>query len=225
VGPPLSQADAASARLLDGCHTNRHAQRATPPVASFGIHVSPDSHFTVYRIIQDSFRMFLYSPSVLDPQLLHRLARSVYVHDPPHLTPPTGKQARIQPHFPFLFPFACVRFKHFLPLRIPQLCRGSCEYPSRSAFAFSFVLSRLIQHRTSGSRGAISCHTHTLSLSFAPSRSPRERGPASDLTFPRTHYCSSVNFPPAIHFPFSIWICKFPVTPYVRYSQGPLYAI
>jgi len=144
--------------------------RTTPPNASLEIHVSPDSHFTVYRFIQDSFHMFLYSPFVLDHHL-HRLARSVHVHDPPRLTP--AKQARIQPHFPFIFPFACVRLKHFLcPLQIPQPCRWSCECPSRSAFAFSFVSSRLIQHRTSGSRGAISCHTthtctHTLLCAFA----------------------------------------------------------
>ena len=143
----------------------------TSPIRpSLGLHVSPDSHFTVYRIIQDSFRTFLYSPSALDYRFLHRLACSVHVHNPPRLGP--AKQARIQPHFPFLFLFACVYLKHFLrPVRIPQLCHWSRESPSRSALTFSLVLSYLIQHRTSGSCGAISepsrvTHTHTPSFPF-----------------------------------------------------------
>ena len=125
-------------------------------------------HSTVYRIIQDSFRTFFYfsfCPRPPPPPL----TRSIHVHNPPRLAP--AKQARIEPHLPFLFPFACVRLKYFLhPFRFSQLCRWSRECPSRSAFAFSFVPSHLIQHHTSGSRRAISCHTHThthtLSLSL-----------------------------------------------------------
>ena len=194
---PPSPADAASVCHLNNRHSNvtRDMHDTSPIRPSLEFHVSPDSHFTVYRIIQDCFRTFLYSPSVLDHRFLHRLACSVHVHNPPRLGP--AKQARIQPHFPFLFPFACVYHKHFLrPVRIPQPCHWSRESPLRSAFAFSFVLSYLIQHRTSGSCGAISCHTHTHththslsllslpSLSFVPPPSPRERGPASDPTFP-----------------------------------------
>ena len=182
---PFSQADATSACLLDSCHTNRHTRRAQHLQSP---HPGFMFHRTCILLCVQSFR----TPSVrsfillLDPRLLHRLTRSVYVHNPPRLAP--AKQARIQPHFPFIFPFTCIRLKPFLhPLRIPQPCCWSCECPSRSAFAFSFVSSRLIQHRTSGSRGAISWHTYTHSLSFAPSLSPRECGPASDLTFPRTH--------------------------------------
>ena len=130
--------------------------------------------------------MFLYSPPVLD-HCLHCLVCSVHVHNPPRLAP--AKQVRIQPHFPFLFPFACVRLKHFLrPLRITQPCRWSRECPSGSVFAFSFILSHLIQHRTSGSCGAISCHTHIYTLSFP---------------FPLSLLC-------AFAFPSGMWTCFGP---------------
>ena len=51
---PISHADAASARLPDSCHTKPSCTTCAT-VALFGIHVLPDLHLTMYRMIQDSF--------------------------------------------------------------------------------------------------------------------------------------------------------------------------
>ena len=153
------------------CHTNSLPSLAAPQVRATSTAVilaslatcmtarqsSPRLGFTFRRtrilLCIQAFRTplyVLYSPFVPE----HRLAHSVHVHNPPRLAP--TKQARIQPHFPFLFPLACVRLKSFVtPVTNPQLCCWSQKCRAHHG------LGRHVQppHPSSGS-GALSHHTH-----------------------------------------------------------------
>jgi len=114
---------------------------------------SPEMHYTVYRVIEDSLCRFLYSPFVLE----HCFARSVHVHNPPPGSGQAGKN-----RVPLSLP---------LPLRMlpPQVARSvrykfpSCAVGATSAH-HSLHRPVLSQNRSRGSRGALSHHTHTHTL-------------------------------------------------------------
>ena len=118
-----------------------HSRRLTPQVRASSIAVKPTGTHnacdTAGPLVRDScfaglafycvynhsgllpyVPLFSFCPRPLLDRLLHRLARSIHVHNPSRPAP--AKQARIQLQLPFLFPFACVHLKYFLRLlRIP----------------------------------------------------------------------------------------------------------
>jgi len=122
--------------------------------SQFGIILPPETHYTMHRVIEDSLRTFVYSPFILE----HRLVRGVHVHNPPRLAP--AKHRRIEPHIPFLSARVLASSHSLRALRIPQPCRAVGA--TRAHHSLRRHVSS--QHRSSGSRGALSHHTHTHSL-------------------------------------------------------------
>ena len=112
-------------------------------------------------------------PSLSPARQLHPLFHTCIQLPSPGL----GKERRNIIPFPHLFLFAC-RLNSPLTIITISLC---------------------VLKPSGSSRGLIYTHSLILSFSppFAPSLSLRDREPAADLTFPRTH--NSMDYPPVLH--------------------------
>ena len=129
---------------------------------------SPETHDTLYRVIEDTIRTFPYSPFVLG----HHLVHNVHVYN--HLCSAQSRHRNTA-----LFPPLSARMplkSPVSPLQIPQSCCWSHEGPSWSASPrpASASFERLTRSPfASHTHTHTHTHTHILSLSLSPhSRRP-----------------------------------------------------